>query len=267
MSTIVHCATAPTGDAAATEHLVAAARRAGTPHLVFVSIVGVDRIPLGYYREKVRAERVVESSGLPWTILRATQFHDFLVQMFTSAARTGLLPVLAGTSFQPVAVDDVADRLADLVDGPAQGRASDLGGPEIRPMADLARAWLAASGRRRAVVPLRLPGAIARGYRDGAHLTPEHADGVGHLRAVPRRPGGGRAMRILLGALAAIQFVIGLWALFLPVAFYEASRTAARPGSPCSRRTTSTSCATSAPAPWPSASPWRSRRGGSTGGW
>ena len=133
----------------------------------------------GYYREKVRAERVVESSGLPWTILRATQFHDFLVQMFTSAARTGLLPVLAGTSFQPVALDDVAARLADLVDGPAQGRASDLGGPEIRPMADLARAWLAATGRRRAVVPLRLPGAIARGYRDGAHLTPEHADGVG----------------------------------------------------------------------------------------
>ena len=178
VSTIVHCATAPTGDAAATEHLVAAARRAGTPHLVFVSIVGVDRIPLGHYREKVRAERVVESSGLPWTILRATQFHDFLVQMFTSAARTGLLPVLAGTSVQPVAVDDVADRLADLVDGPAQGRASDLGGPEIRPMGDLARAWLAASGRRRAVVPLRLPGAIARGYRDGAHLTPEHADGA-----------------------------------------------------------------------------------------
>jgi uncharacterized protein YbjT (DUF2867 family) len=178
VSTIVHCATAPQGDAAATEHLVAAARRAGTPHLVFVSIVGADAIPLGYYREKVRAEGVVQESGLPWTILRATQFHDLLVQVFTSAARIGILPVLAATSFQPVALDDVADRLADLVDGPAQGRASDLGGPEIRPMADLARSWLAASGRRRVVVPLRLPGAIARGYRDGAHLTPEHADGV-----------------------------------------------------------------------------------------
>lgn len=179
VSVIVHCATSPTGDAATTERLAAAARRAGGPHLIFVSIVGADRIPLGYYRENVRAERVVEDSGLPWTILRATQFHDFLAEMFASAARTGLLPVLAGTSFQPVALADVAARLAVLAVGPAQGRATDLGGPEVRPMADLARAWLAATGRRRAVVPLRLPGAIARGFRDGAHLTPEHADGVG----------------------------------------------------------------------------------------
>ena len=178
VSVIVHCATSAKGDAAGTERLVAAARRAGTPHLIFVSIVGADRIPLGYYREKVRAERVVEGSGLPATILRATQFHDLLVQILGAAARTGVLPVLAGTSFQPVAPDDVAARLAALVAGPAQGRVSDLGGPEVRPMADLARAWLAATGRRRPIVPLRLPGAIARGYREGAHLAPEHTEGV-----------------------------------------------------------------------------------------
>jgi len=167
------------GDADAVWRLMEAAKRGGRrPHLVYISIVGVDRVPYAYYKAKHRVEEIVEDGGVPWTILRATQFHDFLVQMFTWAARTGLLPVLAGTSFQPVALDDVAGRLTDLVDGPAQGRASDLGGPEIRPMADLARAWLAASGRRRVVVPVRLPGAIARGYRDGAHLTPEHADGV-----------------------------------------------------------------------------------------
>jgi uncharacterized protein YbjT (DUF2867 family) len=179
VSVIVHCATAPKGDAATTERLAAAARRAGGPHLIFVSIVGADRIPLGHYREKVRAERVVEDSGLPATILRATQFHDFLAEMFEGVARTGLLPVLAGTSFQPVALADVAARLAEIADGPAQGRTTDLGGPQVRPMADLARAWLTATGRRRAVVPLRLPGAIARGFREGAHLTPGHADGVG----------------------------------------------------------------------------------------
>jgi uncharacterized protein YbjT (DUF2867 family) len=178
VSVIVHCATAPRGDADATARLVAAARRAGTPHLVYVSIVGVDRIPLPYYREKVRAERVVEESGLPATILRATQFHDLLATLFATTARAGVLPVLAGTSFQPVAVDDVAVRLADVVAGPPQGRVADLGGPEVRGMADLARAWRRATGRRRPVLPLRLPGAIARGYRSGAHLTPAHADGV-----------------------------------------------------------------------------------------
>ena len=177
-SVIVHCATAPKGDAEATARLVAAAARAGTPHLVYVSVVGADRIPLPYYREKVQAERAVEESGLPATILRATQFHDLLAMLFGMTARAGVLPVLAGTSFQPVAVDDVADRLTTIVAGPPQGRATDLGGPEVRPMADLARAWLRATGRRRPVLPLRLPGAIVRGYRSGAHLTPGHADGV-----------------------------------------------------------------------------------------
>jgi uncharacterized protein YbjT (DUF2867 family) len=179
VTVIVHCATAPRGDADATARLVAAARRAGAPHLIYISIVGADRIPLPYYREKVRAERVVESSGLPATILRATQFHDLLATLFATTARAGVLPVLAGTSFQPIAVDDVAARLVALVAGSPQGRATDLGGPEVRTMADLARAWARATGRRRPVVPLRLPGTIARGYREGAHLAPEHADGVG----------------------------------------------------------------------------------------
>ncbi|HSK60875.1 MAG TPA: NAD(P)H-binding protein, partial [Actinomycetospora sp.] len=165
VSVIVHCATAPRGDAAATERLLAAARRAGTPHVVHVSIVGADRIPLPYYREKVRAERVVESSGLPATILRATQFHDLLATLFATTARAGVLPVLAATSFQPIAVDDVAARLAEIVAGAPQGRATDLGGPEVRGMDDLARAWRHATGRRRPVLPLRLPGAIARGFR------------------------------------------------------------------------------------------------------
>ncbi|MDF2976527.1 MAG: NAD-dependent epimerase/dehydratase [Actinomycetospora sp.] len=179
VSVIVHCATAPRGDAVTTARLVAAARRAGAPHLVYVSIVGIERIPLPYYREKLRAEQIVEDSGLPATILRATQFHDLLATLFATTARAGVLPVLAGTSFQPVAVDDVAARLADLVAGAPQGRTTDLGGPEVRAMGDLARSWRRATGRRRPVVPLCLPGAIARGYREGAHLAPGHADGVG----------------------------------------------------------------------------------------
>ncbi|MDD7967254.1 SDR family oxidoreductase [Actinomycetospora lemnae] len=178
VGTVVHLASRPTGDATATARLVDAARRAGAEHLVHISIVGADRIPLPYYREKVRSEQLVEGSGLPWTILRATQFHDLLAMLFRATARVGVLPVLAGTSFQPVAVGDVAARLADLVTGAPSGRAPDLGGPEVRAMDDLARTWARATGTRRPVLPLRLPGAIARGFRDGLHLAPEHADGV-----------------------------------------------------------------------------------------
>ncbi|MBN9110615.1 MAG: NAD(P)H-binding protein [Pseudonocardia sp.] len=175
---IVHCATAPRGDADTTRTLVDAAARAGSPHLVYVSIVGIETVPMPYYRAKLAAEKIVTGSGLPWTILRATQFHDLLATMFSAGSRTGVLPVLKATPFQPVDVTDVAARLAKLALEPAAGRADDFGGPQVRDMADLGRAWLAATGTRRRVVALRLPGAIARGYRTGAHTAPEHTDGT-----------------------------------------------------------------------------------------
>jgi uncharacterized protein YbjT (DUF2867 family) len=175
---IVHCATAPRRDVQGTRTLVQAARRAGEPHLVFISIVGVDRVPLAHFREKLAVEELVSSSGLPWTILRATQFHDLLAAKFSRLARTGLMPVLAGTDFQPVEVREVAGRLVELATGEPAGRVADFAGPQIRPMAQLARAWLASTGRHRLVVPLRVPGALARSLRDGGLLAPQHPDGA-----------------------------------------------------------------------------------------
>jgi len=175
---IVHCATGPRGDTALTRTLIDAARRSGDhPHLLYISIVGVDRVPLGYYREKLAVERLVEGSGLPWTIQRATQFHDLLDRLFRALSHSPVLPVPAATSFQPVGVGEVADRLVHLAGAAPAGRPADLGGPQIRPADDLARTWLAATGRRRAILPVRLPGSVAKGYRDGGHLCPEHADG------------------------------------------------------------------------------------------
>jgi uncharacterized protein YbjT (DUF2867 family) len=105
--TILHLASSPEGDAAAAASLIDAARRAGTePHLVFISIVGIDRIPLPYYRAKLEVERLVEASGLPWTVLRATQFPDLLVSLFGVLARSPVLPVAKGVAFQPVDVHD-----------------------------------------------------------------------------------------------------------------------------------------------------------------
>jgi len=166
VSTILHAATGPRGDVELTRTLIDAARRSGgDPHLVYISIVGIERIPLGYYRQKVAGERLVEQSGLPWTIQRATQFHDLLVRIFGALARSPIVPALSGTDFQPIDVREVAERLPDL------------GGPEIRPMAELARAWLSWTGKRRAVLPVRVPGTIGANLRAGAQLTPQHADG------------------------------------------------------------------------------------------
>lgn len=177
-SVVVHAATRYRHDVAGTQRLVVAARRGGvSPHLVYVSIVGVDRVPMSYYREKVAVERVVEESGLPWTVQRVTQFHDLLDSLFTRLAALPVLPVLAEAAVQPIDVRDAAERFRELAAAGPAGRVPDLGGPAVRPMTELARVWLDARGSQRRVLPVRLPGAVARGYRAGGHLAPEHAEG------------------------------------------------------------------------------------------
>lgn len=179
MDVIVHCASAPGGgDRTAARNLIAAARRAGAPHLVYISIVGVDRVPAGYYRAKLAVERLIEDSGLPWTILRATQFHELILRGCELLARLPVLLVPAGTSFQPVSAGEVAGRLACLAGQPPAGRAPDLGGPQVRGTRDLAHSYLRASGRHRRVVPIRLPGRAFAGYRHGGHLAPDQATGT-----------------------------------------------------------------------------------------
>jgi uncharacterized protein YbjT (DUF2867 family) len=175
---IVHCATSlGAGDVEAARHLIDAAQRAGRPHLVYISIVGVDRVPVGYYKSKLEVERLAEGSGLPWTVLRATQFHQLILRGCELLARLPVLLVPAATSFQPIDAGEVAARLADLGTGPPAGRVPDMGGPEIRGACDLARSYLEARGRRRRVLPVRLPGAAFAGYRNGYHLAPDHAAG------------------------------------------------------------------------------------------
>ena len=120
---IVHCAGTRQGDEVKARHLVRAAARAGTRHLVYISVVGADRIPVvsrvdramfGYFASKLAAERVVADSGLPWTTLRATQFHDLLGTTVRALARLPVVPVPAGFRFQPIDAGEVAARLAEL---------------------------------------------------------------------------------------------------------------------------------------------------------
>jgi uncharacterized protein YbjT (DUF2867 family) len=137
---------------------------------VYVSIVGVDRVPLRYYREKLAVEQVIERSDLPWTILRATQFHDLVASLLGLAARVPVVPVPAATSFQPIDVPEVAAHLIALAAGGPVGRADDLGGPQVRSAADLARVYVRSKGLRRRVLPVRLPGRVAGALRSGGLL-------------------------------------------------------------------------------------------------
>jgi uncharacterized protein YbjT (DUF2867 family) len=181
VGTVVHCASdgraAREVDVAGTGRLVEAARAAGGPHLVYVSIVGIDAIPLGYYRAKLAAEQVIERAGLPWTIQRATQFPQLLETLLSALARSPVLPLPRGFRFQPVDPGEVADRLAEHVRAGPAGHAADLGGPLVHELGDLAGAWLRVRGRRRAIVRVPVPGGVGRAFRAGANLCPEHRDG------------------------------------------------------------------------------------------
>ncbi|MEV0385277.1 NAD(P)H-binding protein [Nonomuraea sp. NPDC050643] len=179
---VLHLATAPYRgrytlkvELGGTSALLAAARRAGVRHLVYVSIVGVDRVPWGYFRTKARAERLVQAGGVPWTVVRATQFHEFVDQAFRGLARVGVLVADPGIPAQPVDVRDVAAYLAALVEREPGGTV-EFGGPEVLTMAEAAGGWLQARGLRRPVLRLRLPGALGRAFRAG-HLTTKARSG------------------------------------------------------------------------------------------
>jgi uncharacterized protein YbjT (DUF2867 family) len=175
VETIIHCATSVRGDRVKARHVVEAASRAGTRHLVFISVVGADKI--GYLAAKLAAEQVIAGSGVPWTTLRATQFHDLVLLIVRQLAKLPVVPVPAGWRVQPVDARDVADRLVELaLDRPA-GLVPDLGGPRIYELAELVRSYLRATDRHRLIVPVPLPGRAARAYRAGANLAPDQAVG------------------------------------------------------------------------------------------
>lgn len=190
--TIVHCAGSQSGDGEKARNVVGAAAASGVEHIVHVSVVGADTIPVvgavdramfGYFASKREAEEVITSSPVGWTILRPTQFHEFVIMILAQMIKLPVLPLWRGVSFQPVDTRDVARRLADLaVSGPA-GIVPDLGGPKIYPMHQLARDYLAATGKRRMIINLPMPGKAVAAFRAGANLAPDHADGTGTWEA------------------------------------------------------------------------------------
>ncbi|WP_020496040.1 SDR family oxidoreductase [Sciscionella marina] len=179
IGTVIHGATTiGRADSAATERLLQVARRAGVRHFVYVSIVGVDAIPFFYYRTKLECERLVAASGIPWTVLRATQFHELLAQIFAVQRFSPVLLTVSGLRFQPVDTTEVAERLALLAGGPAQGMAAEIGGPEVLGMRELNRRYARSRGWHKPVLTVPGSGTVLRRFREGHNLTPEHADGT-----------------------------------------------------------------------------------------
>jgi len=205
VDTIIHCASSPFRnargvDVEGTGCLLEVAAEAGVSHLAYISIVGIDLAPsYPYYRTKLETERVVESSPVPYTILRATQFYDLVLMALRFLDRLPVMFIPRGFLGQPIDAGEVADRLVELaLSGPA-GRVPDIGGPEVGTLADAASDYLRVKGDRRRIFEVPVPGKTARAFREGALTCPGQAYGKirweDFLRSVIDRPGTGEAKK------------------------------------------------------------------------
>jgi uncharacterized protein YbjT (DUF2867 family) len=167
---VLHLAGGAKGDDVATRNLARAAKKARVRHLVHISVIGADRVPLAWMRTQVAAEQAVVDSGVPYTILRAAQFHYLAWNLARTLAKFPIVPVPA-MRWQPVDARDVAERLVELTLGAPAGRVPDLAGPKVYGMAELVRDYVRATGKHRVLLPVRLPGKAGRAYRNGDNLS------------------------------------------------------------------------------------------------
>jgi uncharacterized protein YbjT (DUF2867 family) len=180
IDTVIHCATQGTRnkDVVSATNLISAARRAGTNNIIYVSIVGIDRIPLPYYKTKLRVEEALTASGLGHTINRVTQFHDLIETTFSAQRFSPALFAIKGVRFQPIDTRDVAAHLVSLIDTGPAGRVDDIGGPAVLGHDELGRIYLTSRNSRRRVLSLPLPGGIVAGLTSGANLVPANPAGT-----------------------------------------------------------------------------------------
>lgn len=182
---IVHAASnsrnAHAVDVEGTQRLIDVARAANVKHLLYVSIVGIDRIPYAYYQAKLEAERLIAASGVPFSILRATQFHSFVAFLLNEAAKYPLImPIPSGFFVQSVAVEEVATRLCRAIDEGPSGMLRDFGGPEVLPIEEVAETWIQQPHLYVALraIPIYLPGKIAEAFRAGYNTCPDGERGT-----------------------------------------------------------------------------------------
>lgn len=149
-----------------TRNLLAAETEAGVGHHVALSIVGIDGIDTAYYAAKLAQERAVAAGPVPFTIVRAAQFHEFAGQVLSQVP--GPFAVAPRTLMRPVAAREVGAHLVRVAEGGPTGRAQDIVGPRDETLADVARRQLAFDGIRRRVLDVKLPGAYGAGLASGA---------------------------------------------------------------------------------------------------
>ena len=147
-------------------------------HLIYISIVGVEKHPFSYYRSKYKVEQMIENSGTSHAILRATQFHDFVAYFLGAACKPPVPLIPKRFVFQPIDTQEVAAHLAELVETGRTGLQPDIAGPEIQTADYLAKSLMTAQGKSKRIINLPVPGKAAAAFRQGVHTNADRAVGV-----------------------------------------------------------------------------------------
>ena len=177
---IVNCASSPGKntkeiDILGTQEMLYLAKQAGVRHILHISIVGIDRVSIPYYRHKLSTEQVIEAGDVPFSIIRFTQFHTLLDQMLASLTSLRWLPILPlpkHLKYQLIDPKEVADYLLPIIFSEPAGRLPDVGGPEILTFQEIAQQWLDIQGHNRSIVPIPLFGKLGQSLKKGDNTTP-----------------------------------------------------------------------------------------------
>jgi len=156
--------------------LLQAAKQANIAHLVYISIVGVDRIPLAYYRAKLTVEQMIRDSGIPYTVMRTTQFYEFIEFQLRMLAKLPVAFFPKGLLFQPIQVEAVASHLLDICELPPANQLVQVGGPHVHTLANLFDDWKAMAGVQKRTVALPAFGGFMRALKNGYATCPEQSD-------------------------------------------------------------------------------------------
>ena len=172
---IIHAATSPTKNSknievTGFENFLSKLKH--IKHFIYPSIVGIEEIPLKYYKLKYEAEELLKNSSIPYTIVRATQFHGFVENLLLSKPLFNRYVIPGSIKFQSVSVDEFAKHLIDLINKDPQGRTDDFGGPVIMTLREMAELKIKINNETNKILSISLPGKLYKSFRDGKNTKP-----------------------------------------------------------------------------------------------
>ncbi|RSD28986.1 SDR family oxidoreductase [Mesobacillus subterraneus] len=178
---IIHAATSPVKNSKIVEVLgfeELLKKAEHVRHFIYPSIVGIDQIPFAYYKHKLKAEELLESSGIHHTIVRATQFHHFVENLFLTKPFLKRYIVPGNFKFQSVDVGDFSNHLMSLVEKKPQGRADDFGGPEIMTLREMAELKIKMNDETNKALSIPLAGKLYKSFCEGKNTNPSRKMGT-----------------------------------------------------------------------------------------